>query len=88
MKTGLKNVLDSSNTVALSEDTIFAKKCRYFTKKMLTLAKLRRPLYQKVYFPKLNVSMNVSTTFQVFSIILTSFRQGMIPPSISKQATK
>ena len=80
----------SSHTVALNKGTIFAKKCWFFAKKMLTWAKLRKPWYQKVYFLKLYVSVYLSTKFQVSSIILTSFRQGRVnftPPS-SKRTPK
>ena len=39
----------SSRAIALSKAAIFAKKCRFFYKKMLTSAKLRGPWYQKIY---------------------------------------
>ena len=74
MKTELKNLLHSSHTVALSKDTIFAKKCWFFVKKMLTSAKLREPWYWKVYFLKLHMCVSFLTEFQVSTIILTSFR--------------
>ena len=45
-------------------------------KKMLRSAKLRRPSHRKVYFPKLHMYLYLCITFQVSSIILTSFRQG------------
>ena len=53
-------------------------------KKMLTSAKLRMPWYQKVYFLKLHVCVYLRTKFEVFSLILTSFKQGVILPCIDK----
>ena len=55
---------------------------------MLTSAKLRGPWYQKTYFLKLHMCVNLHTKFQVSNIILTSFRQGGFYPHISKQAPK
>ena len=47
---------------------------------MLTLAKLRRAWYQRIYFLKLYMCVYLRTKFQVASIILTSFRRGVISP--------
>ena len=60
-----------------------------FCKKMLTSAKLRGSWYQKVYFLKLYMRAYLRTTFQISSVILTGFRQGVIlpppPPPTSPQ---
>ena len=68
------------------------KNTDFFHKKMLTSAKWRGPWYWKVYFLKLHY-VYVCTTFQVSSIILTSFRQGIIlepphPPTSKRNLKK
>ena len=52
---------------------------------MLTSAKLRGPWYHKVYFLKLHMCVYLRTKFQVSSIILRSFRQGVILPPLPAQ---
>ena len=60
-----------------------------FCKKILTSAKLREPLHQKVYFLKLHMYVYLRTKFYVSSRILTSFRQDVVPPPTTlKQAPK
>ena len=56
---------------------------------MLTLAELRRFWYSKVHFLKLNIFVSLTTRFQVYSIILTSFRQGgvILPPTNTSTQT-
>ena len=49
----LKNLLHSSCTIGLSKGSIFAKKCWFFGKKMLTSASLRGAWYWKTYLLKL-----------------------------------
>ena len=57
--------------------------------KMLTSAKLRRLWHQKVYFLKLQMGVYLHATYHVSSIILTSFRLGVIlPPATSKPTPK
>ena len=46
-----------------------------FLQKMLALAKLIEPLYEKVYFLKLNMSVYLRTKFQASNIFLLNFRQ-------------
>ena len=52
-----------------------AQKTLIFCKKMLTLAKLRRPWYQKLYFLKLHMNDYLRAKCQVSNVSLTSFRQ-------------
>ena len=54
------------------------QKCEFLQKQMLTSTKLKGSWYWKVYFLKINRCVNLRTKFKVFSIILTSFRQGVI----------
>ena len=71
-------------TLFFCERYYFCQKMQIFCKKLLTLAKSRESLYQKVYFLKLNMSVYLRTSFYVCSIILMSFREGVIvarPPS-------
>ena len=57
---------------------------------MLTSAKLRGPRYYKVYFLKLNMGVYLRVKFEVSSIILTGFRQGVIllPPTSKRTPQK
>ena len=55
---------------------LFLPKNADFLQKMLTSAKSRGPLDQKVYFLKLQMCVYLHTKFQVSSIIPTSFRPG------------
>ena len=64
-----------SQTITLGKGTILPKKCWFFCKKMLTLAKFRGSWYKKVYFLKLHKSVYSRTNFQISSIILTRFRR-------------
>ena len=75
-----KNLKHSSNNIAFSKGTFSDKKCYFFCKKMLTLAKLRRPRHWKVYFLKLHIGVYLCAKLEVSSIILTSFRRGVILP--------
>ena len=59
LKAELKN-FSSSYTIAMSKGNIFAKKMDF---------------YLKVYFLKLHICTCLRTKFQIWSIILTSFRQ-------------
>ena len=47
---------------------------------MLTSAKLRGPRHYKLYFLKLHMDVYLRAKFEVYSIILTSFRQRVILP--------
>ena len=67
LKAELKTLLHSSHIIALSKGTIFAKKCYFFSKKMLTSAKLREPWYRNVYFLKLHMCVKLHTKCQVSS---------------------
>ena len=51
-----------------------------FLPKNADICKLRRPCHQKVYFLKLNMCVYLLTKLQASSIILMSFRQGVILP--------
>ena len=55
---------------------------------MLTPAKLRGYWYSKVQFLKLHMYVYLHSKFQVSSLILTSFRQGVILPPTAKQTPK
>ena len=46
---------------------------------MLTSAKLRGPRHQKVYFLKVHMVLYLRAKCEVSSIILTSFRQNVLP---------
>ena len=64
----------SSYTIALNKVAIFAKKCWFFARKMLTSAILSGSWYWKVYFIKLHMCVYFHTKFRDFSIVLTIFR--------------
>ena len=70
-------ISNSSNTIALSKGTIFAKNDDFLQRKMLISAKLRGTSYLKVSFLKLHMCVYLPSKFQVPSIILTSFIQGV-----------
>ena len=72
-------------TLLLWVKVLFWPKNTDFLQKMLTSARLRGPWYKKVYFLKLHMIAYLRAKFQVSSIILTSFRQGVIPPTPSPQ---
>ena len=60
---------------------------------MLTSAKMRGPRHYKVYFLKLHMGVYLRATFEVSSIVLRSFRQGVganftPPPPTSKRTPK
>ena len=79
-----KNWRHSSYTIALSKGGIFDKNVVFLHKTMLISAKLREPWDWTVYFLSLHTCVHLSTKCQVFSIILTSFRQcGVILIEIS-----
>ena len=79
-----KNWRHSSYTIALSKGGIFDKNVVFLHKKMLISAKLREPWDWTVYFLSLHTCVHLSTKCQVFSIILTRFRQcGVILIEIS-----
>ena len=52
----------------------------FLHKKILTSAKLRGHLYEKVYFLKLNMCVFLHTKFQVSSMILTSCKRILMDP--------
>ena len=52
-----------------------------FCKKLLASAKSRCSRYQNLYFLKLLMCVYVRTKFQISSVILTSFRRGIILPT-------
>ena len=66
------------------------EKTLIFCKKKLTLGKWRGPSYQKAYFLKLNTDLYLRAKFEVSSVILWSFRQGLIHPRLppSKEPLK
>ena len=57
-----------------------------FCKKMLTSAKLMGFWYRNLHFSKLIMRVYVRTKFQVSSVILTSFRQGVVLPPVQHKA--
>ena len=61
-----------------------AKKCWLFSKKMLTSAKLRGPDTKSI-FSENTICVHWRTKFQVPSIILTNFGQGVILLSTTKR---
>ena len=71
----LKNFQHSSHTIALSKGIIFAKKTLIFCTKMLTSAIL-------------NLCVYLCTKFQASSIIITSFKQGVILPPPTHHTSK
>ena len=66
------------------------EKTLIFCKKKLTLGKWRGPSYQKAYFLKLKTDLYLRAKFEVSSVILWSFRQGVIHPRLppSKEPLK
>ena len=44
--------------------------------KIADISKIERSLYSKLYFLKLFMYVHLQTKFQVYSLIVTSFRQG------------
>ena len=75
MKTELKNLSHNSHTIALSKGTIFAKNVN------ADISKIKEVLVLKVSFLKLHTEVYLCTKFQVSSITLTGFKQGVIYPS-------
>ena len=77
-----KKSLTQFSHYCFEERYCFCRKMLIFSKKMLTSVKLGGPRYQrwyqKVYFLKLYLCEYLCTKFLVSSIILTSFRQGII----------
>ena len=55
----------------------FGQKALIFLQKIVTSAKLREPWYLKVYFRKLKICVYLHAKFEISSIILTRFRQGV-----------
>ena len=78
-------ISNTNLTLLLWVKVLFWPKNTDFLQKMLTSARLRGPWYKKVYFLKLHMIAYLRAKFQVSSIILTSFRQGVIPPTPSPQ---
>ena len=65
-------------TILLWVKALFSpKSADFFAKNMLTSAKVRMLWYYKLYFLKLNMCLYLHAEFEVSSIILTSFRQGV-----------
>ena len=59
--------------------------------KIVDISKIKGVLYQKLYFLKLHMSLYVHTKFQVSSLILTRFRQGVNlphPPTTKRNPKK
>ena len=80
MKTELENISHNSRTIALSKGTFLDKKTLIFCKKMLTSAKFKGSRNSKGHFLKLHKGVYLRAKFNFSSIILTSFRQGVILP--------
>ena len=71
MKTELKNLKHSSHTAALSKGTIFAE--------IADIIKIKRFLVlTHIFFKTTYMCVYLRTKFQVSSIILTSFKRGVI----------
>ena len=76
----------SSHTTAWSKGTIFAKNAN-FLQKIAGISKIRGPWYGNIYFLNLHICMYLRAKFQISSIILTSFRQGIILPPLTTTTT-
>ena len=74
-----KNLYHSSYTTALSKGTTFAEKNAEFLQKNVDISKIKQALELKSIFPE-TTYVYFCTKFQVPSIILTSFSQGVTNP--------
>ena len=67
----------------------FGQKTLIFCKKNAGISKSKRAEALKVYFLKLHMGVYLRAKFEVYSIILTSFREGIVlPPPPSKRTPK
>ena len=75
----LKNLKESFHTITLSKGTIFANKF-WLMGKNADISKNKRVLILKSIFSENIYVVYLSIKFQISSITLTSFRQGVILP--------
>ena len=78
MKIEPKNLQHSSQNIALSKDTIIAKRMLIFFKKTADISKFKRALVLKDMFSETKCLCVLTYQFRVSNIILTSFK----PPGL------
>ena len=65
----------------MSKGTIFAEKMADFLQKNANISKIKNVLVLKAIILKLHLCVYLRTKFQVFNIVLKSFRQEVILPT-------
>ena len=84
MKTELKNLLRSSHTNDLSKGTIFYKNAYFFVKNA-DISNIKEVLVLQGIFFETTYVLVLTTKFEVWTIILKSFRRGrgvVLPPPL------